>query len=226
MHHIFPRAYLRSKGVPANDANNIGNIAFQTRETNRAIGNRSPGEYMPEVAERWPGTLESQWVPTDSKLWRVENYHGFLEERRLLLVYAANRMLDTLRSGSLPPAAEPVVMPGAVVVPVVGESPDGIDSQDEAAILYELNHFVLQQGLATGQMSYEIFDEDTDELTVLDLAWPDGLQAGYSGPVAVLIDEDATVRLAANNAGFRVFTSSDGFRRYVEWEILTEPVQV
>ena len=73
-------------------------------------------------------------------------------------------------------------------------------------------------------MGYEVFEEATGELTaVLDLAWPDGLQAGYSQPVAVLIDEDTTVQLATNNAGFRVFTSPDGFRRYVDGEILTEP---
>ena len=74
MHHIFPRAYLRRNEVSANDINNIGNIAFQTRETNRMIGMRTPKEYMPEVMERWPGTLESQWVPTDPELWQVENY--------------------------------------------------------------------------------------------------------------------------------------------------------
>ena len=45
MHHIFPRAYLRCKGVSANDANNIGNIAFQTRETNRAIEAARPRVY-------------------------------------------------------------------------------------------------------------------------------------------------------------------------------------
>ena len=227
MHHIFPRAYLRRNGVSANDANNIGNIAFQTRETNRAISDRPPEEYMPEVAESWPGTLESQWVPTDPELWRVENCHRFLEERRIRLAEAANRLLDTLRSGLLPPVAEPTTMPRTVVASAASEALGSIDSHDEAAILAELNHFALEQGLAAGQLAYEAFDEDTGELTaVLDLAWPDGLQTGFSQSVAVLIDEDDVVRLAANNAGFRVFTSPDSFRRYVEREILTELAQV
>ena len=227
MHHIFPRAYLRRNGVSANDTNNIGNIAFQTRETNRLIGSRPPMEYMTEVAERWPGTLESQWVPTDPELWRVENYGRFLEQRRLLLANAANGFLDTLRRGFLPPAAEPAAMPRTVVVPSVREAPGSSDSQDETAILTELNHFALEQGLAAGQMSYEVVQDDTGELSaVLDLAWPDGLQAEYSEPVAVLLDEDAAVRLAANDAGFRVFTSSDSFQRYVEREILTERIRV
>ena len=223
MHHIFPRAYLRRNGVLANDANNIGNIAFQTRETNRAIGSRSPEEYMLEVAERWPGTLESQWVPTRRELWRVENYHQFLEERHIFLADAANRMLGTLRSGLLPPVAETFAIPRIAAVPGDMDAPASADPQDEIATLTEISHYALEQGLATGQVAYEVFDEDTGELSAtLDLAWPDGVQAGYSPPVAVLIDEDASAQTVARIAGFRVFTSSDGFRRYVEQEILTE----
>ena len=227
MHHIFPRAYLRRNEVSANDINNIGNIAFQTRETNRMIGMRNPSEYMPEVMERWPGTLESQWVPTDPELWRVENYHEFLEQRRLLLADAANQLFDTLRSGLLPTEGEPIAAPRSSAASMDRGALGSIDSEDEAAILSELNQFALDQGLAAGQIAYEVFDGNTDEVTaVLDLAWPDGLQAEYSRPVAVLLDEDDSVQLAANHADFRVFTSADAFKRYVEMEILNELVQV
>ena len=74
LHHIFPKDYLRRNGVAANDANNMGNIAFQTRETNRSIGSTAPVEYMPSVSINWPGALESQWIPMDPELWKVENY--------------------------------------------------------------------------------------------------------------------------------------------------------
>jgi hypothetical protein len=55
---------------------------------------------------------------------------------------------------------------------------------------------------------------------VFDLAWPDGLQAGLSEPVALLIDEPAETHDAANRAGFRFFTDVDTFRAYVRQEIL------
>lgn len=227
MHHIFPRAYLRRNEVSANDINNIGNIAFQTRETNRTIGMRTPSEYMPEVMERWPATLESQWVPTDPELWRVENYKEFLEQRRLLLADAANRLFDTLRNGLLPTDGEPIAVPRPLAASEVREALGSIDSADEAAILSKLNQFALDQGLAAGQMAYEVFNENTGEVTaVLDLAWPEGLQAEYSRPVAVLIDEDDSVQIAANDADFRIFTSPDAFKRYVEMEILNELAHV
>ena len=221
LHHIFPRAYLRRNGVTAKDANNMGNIAFQTRETNRAIGSSPPVEYMPEVAAKWPGALESQWIPTDPELWRVENYHRFLEERRQLLADAANAMLETLRAGVIPPAEVPAsVVPASPAAPPVAAGDP--DPDDEAAILADANRFALANGLPAGETAYEVGSEDAEELIALDLAWPDGLQPGYSQPAALLIDEDTAIIRAASDAGFKVFTTLQGFRRYVTREILAE----
>lgn len=223
MHHIFPRAYLRRHGISANDTNNLGNIAFQTRETNRAIGSRPPAEYMPEVVASWPGALESQWIPTDPELWQVENYHRFLDARRRLLAATANEMLATLRAGVIPPA-EALPHEGRQASTVNAPEPGSIDSDDEAKILAEANRLTLEQGLPAGEMAYDIIDEDTGELITLDLAWPDGLQVGLTQPVALLIDEDYLVRRAANDAGFRVFITLASFRRHIERDILAEAV--
>ena len=68
---------------------------------------------------------------------------------------------------------------------------------------------------------HELADPDSGEpLAVLDLAWPDGLQAELSAPVAVLIDENAEIEQIVNNAGFRFFTNIGEFQRYVALEIL------
>ena len=220
LHHIFPKAYLRRNHVSASDANNLGNIAFQTRETNRRIGSTPPAEYMPEVASDWPGALASQWIPMSRELWQVENYHEFLEARRRLLAAAANEMLAALQNGIIPPAEVP---PQTQTV-AVSLDLDLADPDDEAIILSNANRFTAESGLPAGETAYEIADEDTGELIALDLAWPEGLQIGYSRPVALLIDEDDAVRRAANGAGFRVFTSLDDFQRYVERDILAEAV--
>lgn len=218
LHHIFPKAYLRKNGYTANDANNFGNYAFQTRNTNIGIGARSPCDYMPEVSERQLGALESQWVPNDPKLWKVENYPKFLAERRHLLAEAANEFLSSLLAGNLPDAA-------------TSTTAGGLDAEEEEAILEELNTFVSARGLSSGELGYELRkpdsagmpDADGDpildangETILLDLAWPNGLQDHFSEPVAVLIDEEPSVRIAANNAGFgKIFTDPEAFRAYV-----------
>ncbi len=66
-------------------------------------------------------------------------------------------------------------------------------------------------------------------LDQIDLAWPHGLQEGYSQPVALLLDEGKETLEAASKAGYRCFTDSDEFRAYVTNEILasaTEEVAV
>ena len=223
LHHIFPKAYLRRHGISSKDADNLGNIAFQTRETNRAIGDSGPVEYMSEVATNWPGALESQWIPAIPDLWQVENYYGFLDARRRLLADSANTMLDTLRAGMIPPADELLGPMGQRSFTSVGRTIDSVPL-DEAEILNAANSFALERGLPAGEMAYEITDQDTGELITLDLAWPDGMQIGFSRPVALLIDEDDSVHSAAGDVGFRVFTSLENFCRYVERDILAQAV--
>ena len=210
LHHIFPKSYLRNNGISPNDANQCGNLAFQTRNTNRGIRDRNPADYMPEIAEHHPGVLESQWVPNNPELWKVENYHEFLKERRRLLAEAANAFLGVLSAGNLP---------SAVSATVYGE----LDDDEEEKTLDDLNRFVTEHGLPAGELGYEIVDPNTAEATVLDLAWPNGLQDGLSEKVAVLINEENSVRIAANKAGFgKVFTGRDEFREYVRKDILGE----
>ena len=211
-HHIFPKRVLRDAGVNDKLANNLGNLALQTRKTNRAIKDSEPAEYMPTVAEHHPGALESQWVPNEQDLWSVDKYREFLAERHRLLAEAANAFLHSLHSGVLPTPVERAV---------------STSTDEDNAILDVLSAFVVENGLPPGEFGYEIVDPVTNELVAtLDLAWPNGLQAGLSDPIAVLVHEDNQVRKAANDAGFtRLFAGEDAredFPRYVKSDILGE----
>ena len=53
--------------------------------TNLSISDRLPEEYFPEIEQKHPGVLESQWIPTDPDLWKIANYLEFLDARRELL---------------------------------------------------------------------------------------------------------------------------------------------
>ena len=66
-----------------------------------------------------------------------------------------------------------------------------------------------------------------EPLAVIDLAWPTGLQEGYSQPVALLIDEDAELGKIVNSAGFRFFTDAESLKKYVREEVISQlPVAV
>ena len=223
MHHIFPKAYLKEHNVPAKEINNIGNIAFQTGETNRALGRRPPHEYMPEVQARWPGALESQWIPTNPALWRVEKYQEFLAARRELLAASAANLLESLKSGELP--EQDVASSVVAAVPATPMFADygSIDTDDELEMLNALNDYAVENELPPGEIAYELVHPTTEDIVaILDLAWPQGLQTGFSSPVAVLIEEEADVMIATQSAGYRVFTSSDAFKAYIDSEIINQ----
>lgn len=225
MHHIFPKAYLKKHGIPSKEINNIGNIAFQTAETNRTLGRRPPHEYMLEVQAKWPGALESQWIPTDSSLWCVENYKQFLEARRKLLSASVATLLKGLKGGKLP--GQDVAPATSIHIPLESgpSGYDSIDADDELELLSSLNDYAVENELPAGEIAYELVDPASDEVVaVLDLAWPQGLQTGYSPAVAVLIEEESEVVVSVQNAGYRVLTSGDAFKAYIDSEIINPPV--
>ena len=95
-----------------------------------------------------------------------------------------------------------------------------IESAEDRAI-YGLNDWLVDQGLPSGEFNYELVAADTDTLlTVFDLAWPNGIQEGYSQPVALLVDREPDAVEVANSAGYRYFTDLADLRRYIEREVL------
>jgi hypothetical protein len=153
----------------------------------------------------------------DRNLWKVENYSDFLAARRELLAEAANTFLDSLLAGMLPEKESPSIELKRVQTIV----PGGVVSEEEDRLIQECNTWIVQQGLPEGEYMYELNDAVTGEpLAVFDLAWPNGLQEGYSQPVALLIDEGHETEQAANRAGYCYFTDVEAFRDYVQYEIL------
>lgn len=218
VHHIFPKAQLYKLGYKRPDVNALANFCFLTKESNLKISDRLPRDYFAKIESKYPGSLASQWIPMDQRLWRAENYPEFLAARRELLAAETNqRMADLLHGDTrwLEGAASPVPAP----IPVIG----GITTEDEETTLASLNDWIEAQGLPRGQLAFEYTDADTGEQRgVLDLAWPEGLQEGLSQPVAVLLHEDSDILVHANSAGFRCFRDLDAFKRYVEREVVGE----
>ena len=217
LHHIFPRSPLYDRNCSKAQVNALANFTFLTQETNLLVSDRLPEQYLEEFVRKQPGAVESHWIPMDRKLWQAENYPDFLAARRELLAKAANDLLDGLLAGAVPEVqAGPSVFERAAAA-----IPGGAEGEMEEQLLRLVNKWIAKRGLPTGEYMYELTDSTSGEpLAVLDLAWPNGLQEGYSQPVALLIDEeDKTLRIA-NRAGFRCFTEVDDFRKYVNHEVL------
>jgi hypothetical protein len=71
-------------------------------------------------------------------------------------------------------------------------------------------------GLPKPELDYEVCSPSGEVLTVVDLAWPNGVQEGYSQPVALILQEDKEQNQILNQAGYRYFASVKDLRAYLE----------
>jgi len=222
VHHIFPKAQLYKRGFRRAEVNTLANFCFLTKDTNLSISDRLPEAYFPEIEAAHPGSLASQWIPTDPSLWSVERFGDFVEARKSVLAEEVNRVMAELLHGEIEWLGGP-----AVAAPAAATASGGVLDEEEERLLAELNDWVVGKGLPRGVVGFDLADAETGEQrAALDLAWPVGLQQELSHPVAVLLDEPAEVLALASQAGFRCFVSPVDFRSYVEREILagTAPV--
>jgi transcriptional regulator with XRE-family HTH domain len=82
-HHIFPQEYLQ-QNLALDDPeqgpikiSNLGNITWINKSVNEEIGDEPPSSYL----QRYGGSLESHFIPTDKNLWTIDQYETFLEYR-------------------------------------------------------------------------------------------------------------------------------------------------
>ena len=205
VHHIFPKDILYKAGKSKSIVNSLANYAFLTKETNLEISNRRPEEYMPYYAGKQPGALESNWIPINPELWKVENYEVFLQKRRELLARGANEFLQSLYNDSIPQTC---------IENFADRLAPNVLNEEEENQLAEVSNWMEENGLNSGERNYVIEDNGND--VILDLAWPDGVQTGLSKPLALLLNESDDVYSAANRAGYTYLTSIQDFKEYVK----------
>jgi len=135
----------------------------------------------------------------------------------------ANNFLDSLVQGAIP-EMEPSL---SILERKMAVVPGNVESEEEERDIKECNEWAVNQGLPEGEYVYELCDPDSGEpLAIIDLAWPDGLQPGYSQSIALLLNEPTEVEEIVNRAGYKYFKDVESFKNYVKREILAEvPVQ-
>ena len=219
MHHIFPKAQLRSEGYQSQkEVNAVANFTFLTKETNLKISSTLPEVYFKTYESKNPGVLSSHWIPMDESLWKIENYRDFLAARRELLAKAANSFLEELYHGEIPKAEQR----SSILEQLHRPRLSSVATTEEEAELMQAMDWMQRHRLPSGELGFELRSSEGGERVMLDLAWPRGIQLGLSDKVALLIDEsDDTLRFA-QRVGFRCFTSLPQLQEYVQREILGE----
>jgi hypothetical protein len=215
VHHIFPKKQLYDapQKYTRGEVNVVANFALLTKDSNLLISDEDPDTYLAKIAEKFPGALESQWIPMDPMLWKIANYRDFIEARKVLLANSANALLTDLNHGPLPAHIH--------VQAQLAAAKGGILDEEEARKLEELNDWIEAQRLPRGVISYELADPmDGSIRAILDLAWPEGLQRGLSRPVAVLLNEPNDLILEVQKQDYLVFASIASFRSHVRDEVL------
>jgi hypothetical protein len=212
VHHIFPKHILYEKGYSKSLVNALGNYAFLTKETNLEISKKDPSSYIPEYVALNPGAVESHWMPTDSSLFQINNYEAFLEKRRELLAESTNGFLDSLVTDSLAQVE---------IQDYANRTTQTISYQNEDDILLEVCCWMLDKGLSEGEINYQLADENGNLLTIIDLAWPHGIQSELSEPLALLLNESSENQEIVNRKGYKFFTSPGMFKEYIETHYLT-----
>ena len=93
-HHILPRAQFPERD--RSKADNVANIAFISGEVNRSIGAASPDVYLAKLSAE---VLESQCIPLDRDLWRIDRAQEFWSARQMLLSDGFNGFLRKMMPG-------------------------------------------------------------------------------------------------------------------------------
>ncbi len=113
VHHIFPRAYLKSNGVDSKTKyNQVANYIYLDTQVNKAIGDDAPNVYFPKIIRQCETgdirfgniadrdslrkNLEENCIPETIAEMDVKNYDEFLAQRRLLMAKLIERYYKNL----------------------------------------------------------------------------------------------------------------------------------
>lgn len=112
VHHIFPKEYLKSKGLKKSEYNQEGNYAYLDTQVNKAIGKKPPKDYF-AIAKKQCDTkvieigsitdydrllmnMQTNCVPEEVFNMEEKDYHDFLDKRRKLMAKKIRKYYEML----------------------------------------------------------------------------------------------------------------------------------
>lgn len=98
-HHLFPKAYLKSLGVPENKINQMANYAFIDWKDNMNILDDAPEKYYPIVCQdkSAEGIIRMEEENAPPHGWESMTYDDFLAERRKMMAAKIKQAYEVLK---------------------------------------------------------------------------------------------------------------------------------
>lgn len=87
-HHVFPRAFLKKRGLAADRINTICNFCFLPSGSNKKISQKEPSDYIlnltPEASRK--KIFEQNLMPLRMEIYSSNDYDTFLSQRAELII--------------------------------------------------------------------------------------------------------------------------------------------
>lgn len=82
-HHVFPQAFLKKRGINADDIFCVLNFCFLPSDSNKAISKKSPSDYFFNLIpqDNFNDILSSNMLPLKKDIYRNNDYEEFKERR-------------------------------------------------------------------------------------------------------------------------------------------------
>lgn len=96
-HHIFPKAFLKNVLIIDDDKINVvGNYCFLPASSNKKISDKKPSDYFKTIIpeHKFNEILESNLIPSDETIYKINDYQKFLDERSKLLMAKINEYIS------------------------------------------------------------------------------------------------------------------------------------
>ena len=94
-HHVYPKAFLATQGIPFHQSNIIANVCLLTSADNRSISDANPASYMARIpADQRDGIADGALIPR-AMLDGSKTYADFVKERAKRLSEAAQSLVTT-----------------------------------------------------------------------------------------------------------------------------------
>lgn len=112
VHHLFPRDFLKQRGLDKKQYNQVANYALTQTEINLSISNKAPSRYFAEILEQCNGgqrkygnitdmdalreNLAMNCIPEDLSVLLQDDYDSFLVQRRWLMSQRIRHYFEAL----------------------------------------------------------------------------------------------------------------------------------